>query len=104
MCGHVQTVVQERYFATVSPTQGVGSGKVTYQVASYNEAATRMGTVAIGTETFTITPEGRTALEFTKAESSTDGVVLAWSNLAWAVRSTSTVRRPARCPMPRLRR
>ena len=44
---------------SVSPTHGVGSGKVTYQVAPYNEVATRSGTLTVGDKTVTVFQYGR---------------------------------------------
>lgn len=44
---------------SVSPTHGVGSGTVTYQVAPYNEVATRSGTLTVGDKTVTVFQYGR---------------------------------------------
>ena len=44
---------------TVSPANGVGSGSVTYQVAAYDEVATRQGTLTIAGNTFTVFQYGR---------------------------------------------
>ena len=44
---------------SVSPTNGIGSGSVTYQVAAYNEVATRQGTLTIAGNTFTVFQYGR---------------------------------------------
>ena len=44
---------------SVSPTRGVGSGRVTYQVAPYNEVATRQGTLTVAGNTFTVFQYGR---------------------------------------------
>ena len=44
---------------SVSPTNGVGSGSLTYQVAAYDEVATRQGTLTIAGNTFTVFQYGR---------------------------------------------
>ena len=44
---------------SVSPTSGVGEGSVTYQVAPYNEVATRQGTLTVAGNTFTVFQYGR---------------------------------------------
>ena len=44
---------------SVSPTNGVGSGTVSYQVSAYNEVATRQGTLTIAGNTFTVFQYGR---------------------------------------------
>ena len=44
---------------SVSPTNGVGSGSVTYQVSAYNDVATRQGTLTIAGNTFTVFQYGR---------------------------------------------
>jgi len=44
---------------SVSPTSGAGEGSVTYQVAPYNEVATRQGTLTVAGNTFTVFQYGR---------------------------------------------
>ena len=44
---------------SVSPTSGAGAGSVTYQVAPYNEVATRQGTLTVAGNTFTVFQYGR---------------------------------------------
>ena len=44
---------------SVSPTRGAGTGGVTYQVAPYNEVATRQGTLTVAGNTFTVFQYGR---------------------------------------------
>ena len=44
---------------SVSPTSGMGEGGVTYQVAPYNEVATRQGTLTVAGNTFTVFQYGR---------------------------------------------
>lgn len=44
---------------SVSPTHGVGSGSVTYQVAPYNAVSTREGTLTVGDKTVTVFQYGR---------------------------------------------
>lgn len=44
---------------SVSPTRGAGEGSVTYQVAPYNEVATRQGTLTVAGNTFTVFQYGR---------------------------------------------
>ena len=43
----------------VTPTSGAGEGSVTYQVAPYNEVATRQGTLTVAGNTFTVFQYGR---------------------------------------------
>jgi len=44
---------------SVTPTSGSGEGSVTYQVAPYNEVATRQGTLTVAGNTFTVFQYGR---------------------------------------------
>lgn len=44
---------------SVTPTSGAGAGSVTYQVAPYNEVATRQGTLTVAGNTFTVFQYGR---------------------------------------------
>ena len=44
---------------SVSPTNGIGSGSVSYQVSAYNDVATRQGTLTIAGNTFTVFQYGR---------------------------------------------
>ena len=44
---------------SVTPTSGAGTGSVTYQVAPYNEVATRQGTLTVAGNTFTVFQYGR---------------------------------------------
>ena len=44
---------------SVTPTSGAGAGNVTYQVAPYNEVATRQGTLTVAGQTFTVFQYGR---------------------------------------------
>ena len=44
---------------SVTPTSGAGVGSVTYQVAPYNEVATRQGTLTVAGNTFTVFQYGR---------------------------------------------
>ena len=44
---------------SVTPTTGAGEGSVTYQVAPYNEVATRQGTLTVAGNTFTVFQYGR---------------------------------------------
>ena len=44
---------------SVSPTNGIGLGSVIYQVAAYDEVATRQGTLTIAGNTFTVFQYGR---------------------------------------------
>ena len=44
---------------SVTPTSGAGEGSVTYQVAPYNEVATRQGTLTVAGNTFTVFQYGR---------------------------------------------
>lgn len=46
-------------WVSVSPTNGIGSGTVSYSVSSYNEVATRQGTLTIAGNTFTVFQYGR---------------------------------------------
>lgn len=43
----------------VTPTSGVGEGSVTFNVAPYNEVATRQGTLTVAGNTFTVFQYGR---------------------------------------------
>ncbi len=53
------TVRPNNDWITVEPTSGAGSGTVAYQVAPYNEVATRSGTLTVAGETVTISQTGR---------------------------------------------
>ena len=44
---------------SVTPTSGIGAGNVTYQVAPFNEVATRQGTLTVAGNTFTVFQYGR---------------------------------------------
>ena len=44
---------------SITPTSGAGAGNVTYQVAPYNEVATRQGTLTVAGNTFTVFQYGR---------------------------------------------
>ena len=44
---------------SVTPTSGAGAGSVTYQVAPYNDVATRQGTLTVAGNTFTVFQYGR---------------------------------------------
>lgn len=44
---------------SITPTSGTGAGNVTYQVAPYNEVATRQGTLTVAGNTFTVFQYGR---------------------------------------------
>jgi len=44
---------------SVTPTRGVGSGSVTYQVAPWHEVSTRSGTLTVGGNTFTVFQYGK---------------------------------------------
>ena len=44
---------------SVTPTSGAGAGSVTFQVAPYNEVATRQGTLTVAGNTFTVFQYGR---------------------------------------------
>ena len=84
------------WISVVDAGNGKGSDQVTIAIAENPSWKARTGTVTIGTETFTVTQEGRTALEFGIAPEATtasvngaNGViaVLATPDLPWSAES-----------------
>ena len=84
------------WISLVNSGNGQGSGTVTLEIEENPSWKARTGTVEIGTETFTLTQEGRTALEFvispetvTVGAEASDGsiAVTATPDLPWSTKS-----------------
>jgi uncharacterized repeat protein (TIGR02543 family) len=84
------------WISVVDAGSGKGNGQVTISIAENPSWKARTGTVAIGTESFTVTQQGRTALEFaispataTASEEGANGriAVTATPDLPWSAAS-----------------